>query len=69
MSEVYDGHTITVLPGRPCGDTVWSPTRKKIYVIASGEWKSTEENLLGFCEKPEGHSGPCTHLLSSYPRR
>jgi hypothetical protein len=64
----YDGHTITVLPGRPCGDTVWTPARKEIAVLGPDGWKRTGKELLGFCEKPKGHSGPCTHLMSHYPR-
>ena len=64
----YDGHTISVLPGPPCGLSVYEPGRKKIAVLTPGGWKTNTQNVLGFCELQEGHSGPCTHLMSKYPR-
>lgn len=64
----YDGHTITVLPGPPCGDTIWGPAHKKISVLGPDGWKTTVDKLMGFCERQQGHSGPHTHLMSEYQR-
>ncbi len=66
--EDYDGHTISIDPGEPCGKGVF--TGQDIMVTDSEGyegWKGPRKQI-GFCEKPQWHNGTCTHLLSSYHR-
>ncbi len=65
--EDYDGHTISIDPGEPCGRGVY--TGQDIRVLGQEGWWKSPRKQVGFCEKPKNHAGPCTHLLSIYHRR